>query len=290
METLVNVDKFIRHSRRVEVEDLDWAAAARQGLSPEEPFLLSYFRDIEGQTVFYFRELLNTHAARKPDIVAFMTAWNYEEYFHAESLGRMLEVCGHAIADDRRVEVREHVTLAARIENLVQLSLSRLMPEGFLALFMTWGSSQELLTTSCYDRIIETTANPVLKELAQRIAKQERRHFAYYFKSAQNYLERSRAGRTLTRAFYERFWSPVGSGVKTRDEVYRLVDTLFPGYVVDRVMGDISDRIATLPGMEGCSAPRRFAERIWRHRYETGRAAEHLRIAPPAQATFRASA
>ena len=91
----MEIDKFIRHSRRVETDDLDWEVARRAGLSGDEPFILRYFADVEGQTIFYFREILNTHAARQPDILAFMTTWNYEEYFHAESLGRLLEVCGH---------------------------------------------------------------------------------------------------------------------------------------------------------------------------------------------------
>lgn len=29
----MEIDKFIRHSRRVETDDLDWEAAARAGLS-----------------------------------------------------------------------------------------------------------------------------------------------------------------------------------------------------------------------------------------------------------------
>ncbi|HLU66452.1 MAG TPA: ferritin family protein [Kofleriaceae bacterium] len=262
----MQIEKFIKHSRRVEVDDLDWDEAARVGLSGDEPFILSYFTDIEGQTVFYFRELLNTHAARNPDVVAFMTTWNYEEYFHAESLAKVLEVCGHGLGGDRRTAVRDGATTMARIENLVQLSLSRLLPDGFLALFMTWGASQELLTSRCYERLEETTRNPVLRELARRIAKQERRHFAYYFNSARHYLGASRVGQRLTRTFYERFWTPVGSGVKTRSEVYRLVDALFPGTVIDEVMGDIASRISTLPGMAGAAAPLRFADRVWRNR------------------------
>ncbi|HUS65550.1 MAG TPA: acyl-ACP desaturase [Kofleriaceae bacterium] len=261
----MELEKFIKHSRRVEVDDLDWQAAARAGVTPEEAFLVSYFSDIEGQTVFYFRELLNTKSARRPEIVAFMTTWNYEEYFHAESLNKLLDVCGHPTCD-RRIVVRDNATLAAKIENLVQLSLSRMMPDLFLALFMTWGSSQELLTSMCYERLAETTANPVLRELCKRIAKQERRHFAYYFNSAREQLTGKPMAQRFARYFYETFWNPVGSGVKTRDEVYRLVDALFPGRVVDEVFGEIASRIGTLPGMEGASAPVRFAERVWRNR------------------------
>lgn len=266
----MELDKFIKHSRKVETDDLDWEAAARIGLGGDEPFILSYFTDIEAQTIFYFRELLNTAASRRPEVLAFMTTWNYEEYFHAESLAKFLEVCGHEYGGDRRVQVREGATLMAHIENLVTMSFSRMLPEAFLALFMTWGSSQELLTSRCYERLQEATANPVLAELAQRIARQERRHFAYYFQSARELLAGSRLAQKVARGFYEGFWTPVGSGVKSRAEVFRLVDALFPGKVVDEVFNDIATRIATLPGMAGCTAPIRFAERVWRHRAEDG--------------------
>ncbi len=264
----MEIDKFIRHSRRVETDDLDWEAARRAGLSGEEPFVLRYFADVEGQTIFYFKEILNTHAARHPEILAFMTTWNYEEFFHAESLGRLLEVCGHPNAAARRAEVRAGATIMARVENLFQLAMSRLAPEAFLALYLTWGSSQELLTSRCYERVQETTANPVLAELAGRIAKQERRHFAWYFNGAREHLARSAAARRVTRFFFERAWNPVGSGVKTGDEVYRLVDAVFPGEVIDQTMADIQRRVATLPGMAGIDAPARFADRVWRRRAE----------------------
>ena len=285
----MEIDKFIRHSRRVETDDLDWDAARRAGLSGDEPFILRYFADVEGQTIFYFREILNTHAARQPDILAFMTTWNYEEYFHAESLGRLLEVCGHPAEAARRTEVRDGATILARLENLVQLGMSRLAPEAFLALYMTWGASQELLTSRCYERIQETTANPVLSELAARIAKQERRHFAWYFQGARDHLSRSRAAQRVTRFVFERFWNPVGSGVKTGDDVYRLVDGVFPGKVIDETMADIQNRIATLPGMAGVDAPSRFAGRVWRYRERGAGAARPSTAMDPSRDGIRAA-
>jgi hypothetical protein len=262
----MEIDKFIRHSRRVETDDLDWDAARRAGLDGDEPFVLRYFADVEGQTIFYFREILNTHAARDPQILAFMTTWNYEEFFHAESLNRVLEVCGHPSPPARRTDVRDGATVMARVENMFQLGLSRFAPDAFLALYMTWGASQELLTSRCYERLQTTTRNPVLSELASRIAKQERRHFAWYFNGARQQLARSRTAQQVTRFLFQRAWNPVGSGVKSSDEVYRLVDCVFPGTVIDSTMMDIQSRISTLPGMAGIDAPSRFAGRVWRWR------------------------
>jgi hypothetical protein len=268
----MEIDKFIRHSRRVETDDLDWEAARRAGLRGDEPFALRYFADVEGQTIFYFREILNTHASRRPDILAFMTTWNYEEFFHAEALGRLLDVCGHPAAPARSTELREAATVASRVENAAQLALSRAAPDAFLGLYLTWGASQELLTSRGYERLRESTHNPVLRELAARIARQERRHFAWYWNGAREQLARSTAAQRVTRFLFQRAWNPVGSGVKSDDEVQRMVDAVFPGTVIDQIMGDIQRRISALPGMAGIDAPARFAARVWRRRAEQRRA------------------
>jgi rubrerythrin len=261
----MEIDKFIRHSRRIETDDIDWEAARRAGLRGDEPFALRYFADVEGQTIFYFREILNTHAARRPDILAFMTTWNYEEFFHAEALGRLLDVCGHPVPA-RRTELREAASVASHVENAAQLALSRAAPDAFLGLYLTWGASQELLTSRGYERLRESTDNPVLRELAARIARQERRHFAWYWNGAREQLARSRAAQRVTRFVFQRAWNPVGSGVKSGDEVHRLVDAVFPGTVIDQIMGDMQRRISALPGMAGIDAPARFAARVWRRR------------------------
>ncbi len=46
--------------------------------------------DIEAHTVCYLRDLLVTRAHRDPEVTAFMTHWNTEEYWHGEAIGRVL--------------------------------------------------------------------------------------------------------------------------------------------------------------------------------------------------------
>jgi hypothetical protein len=66
-----------------------------------------------------------------------------------------------------------------------------------------------------------------------------------------------RAIRAPTRYLFERAWNPVGSGVKSDDEVHRMVDAVLLGEAIDRIMGDIQRRISALPGVAGIDAPAR---------------------------------
>ncbi|MEZ4368581.1 MAG: hypothetical protein R2939_20220, partial [Kofleriaceae bacterium] len=185
------IAQHIAVSRKVDFDDLDWASAKRHGLSEREIECLSYFADVESQTVFYFFEASRTRVGRSPEMLTFLTMWNYEEFFHSHAITRLLRECGVdvAAAGARSAEVRGAARLKARVEDLFQQGLARFAPSVFLNLWMTWGATQELLTTQAYEEIAMRTQNPVCAELCRRIAKQERRHFAYYYNSAREYLD-----------------------------------------------------------------------------------------------------
>ncbi len=254
----MDIDKHLRHSRKIDSADLDWRLAERVGLTPDEREILRYFADIEGQTVFYLRELLSTRVAQDASTLAFLTVWNYEEFFHSYYLAKLLEVCGEAQNDNRCAEVRRSARVVAKLEELVQTALARMAPRCFLGLYTTWGASQEALTLHGYEQLGRRTANPVLRTLCERIAKQERRHFAWYYGSAREALSKSRQAQAVTRFVLERFWSPVGVGVKSATEAARVVELLFPGTELDAVTARIDGRLASLPGLDGCSPVGRY--------------------------------
>jgi len=118
------------------------------------------------------------------------------------------------------------------------------------------------LTLRGYEQLSRTTDNPVLAELCRRIAKQERRHFAWYYNSARKRLESSAMARRLTRFVFERFWSPVGSGVKRDTEVAQMCASLFPAGSFGDVAAGIDAKLARLPGMHGLDVITRYAERL----------------------------
>jgi hypothetical protein len=112
-----------------------------------------------------------------------------------------------------------------------------------------------------YENLTRYTANPVLAELARRIGKQERRHFAWYFNNARERLERSERSRKLARKILEFAWTPVGMGVKRDDEVNRVFNLLFPGAEGLEIADRIDTRIGSLPGLEGFRPMRGALER-----------------------------
>lgn len=258
----MDIHKFIRHSHPLAFDDLDWREAARAGLSESEKNILTYFADIEGQTIFYLREVLKTHAVREPDTLAFVTLWNYEEFFHGYALARLLEACGVSLGQDRLARVRMSAQLAAKVEDAAQTAISALAPTTFMALYMSWGASQEILTLRGYEHIARNTHNPVLRELCNRIALQERRHFAWYFNSAKQRLATSRFSQKIVRTLFERFWTPVGMGVKSKQQVGTLISSLFPGPALFEVMEQNDRKLATLPGMQGFDVMGSFARDI----------------------------
>jgi hypothetical protein len=257
----MRMEQIFRTSGRIETDDLDWRGAAVVGLTPNEVFALTYFADIEGQTVHYLRDLLRSRLSRDPDVLAFLSVWSYEEYFHGQALALLLEACGHPLDAGRIDDVRRAARPAERLEALGTVLGARLFPRSFPALYLAWGATQELTTLRGYEALQARTRNPVLAELCRRIARQERRHFAWYFHSARVLLERRAAARRLTRFALERIWSPVGVGVKGADDARRLLGILFPGAAVDAMAADVDARIGALPGLAGIGLLRGFSER-----------------------------
>jgi len=258
-----DLSQHLAASQRIEIEDLDWAACKAHGLTDREIECLKFFADIESQTVYYFLEIAKLQAVRDPGFLTFLTMWNYEEYFHSHAITRVLVECGVPVesATERSTRIRGTRRFRTWLEDTSQTLMSKLFPRRFIGLWCFWGSMQECLTTQAYEEVMRATQNPVLAELMRRIAKQERRHFAYYYNEARERLLDPGTQR-LCRFIAKNFYAPVGAGVKSAEQAAQLVATLFPGDRIFEVMGYIEKRVSTLPGMEGLDVCTRWARRI----------------------------
>ncbi len=251
-------------SQKVEIEDLDWEAARKVGLTQLEIDSLLYFTDIESQTVHYFLEVAKLQVVRDPELLTFLTMWNYEEYFHSYALTRFMEECGVPVesATDRSTKVRAGARFKAKFEDFAQGLIAKSAPKSFIGLWMFWGALQECLTTQAYEELAKVTENPVLEELLRRIAKQERRHFAYYYNNARERLEGDVFAQKMVRYIAKNFYAPVGGGVKTDAEGAQLVAKLFPQERIFEVMSYIEKKMALLPGMAGLDCCTGWASKI----------------------------
>lgn len=105
----IDIDTLVRRSARLEVEDLDLGAFRAQPLDPDTLRCLRYMHDVESHTVCYLRDMLVTRAHKDPSVSAFLTCWNYEEHWHGEAIGRVLDTHGVVAGRRRLSEMRSRL-------------------------------------------------------------------------------------------------------------------------------------------------------------------------------------
>jgi hypothetical protein len=228
-------------------------------LSADEVFTLTYFADVENQSLRYLRMLLDMKIAFQPDVSAFLAIWNYEEFFHGYELEQLMRAAGVRIDDDRRQRKQQSARLNEHIESLLVPLLSRIYADDFPAVYLTFGAIAELTTLRGYESLAAHSKNPALRTLAGRIAKQERRHFAWYFNNAAALLDRSTRAQRLTRTLLRLNWVPVGAGIHQPAEVERLFRVLFyPRDDARETVRRIDEKMASLPGLGGIALMQRY--------------------------------
>src|SRR3954468_7032939 len=148
-EAVSDIAQHIAVSHKIQFEDLDWELARKHGLTETEIQSLHYFADIESQTVYYFLEVAKLKVARDPELLTFLTMWNYEEYFHSYALTKLMTECGVDVeaATERATKVRAGARMKAKFEDFAQSMISKVAPKTFVGLWMFWGALQECLTT-----------------------------------------------------------------------------------------------------------------------------------------------
>jgi rubrerythrin len=261
-----DLDRYVRVADRLDLSDIPWDRVRDVALTSAEIRCLRYMMDIESYTVVFLRDILATPAALDADVTAFLSCWNYEEYWHGEAFSRLLGEAGVPVAPDREEVshdsaypsrqarsqwIRRRMGTRGYISHMATLFGSAVASQDFVGVHMTWGAVNELTTLTAYHRMIAKTGNTTLVRLLQTIIKQERRHFAFYRAQSRMRLARSARARRLVRWSLERLWAPVGTGIRPQAETDFVVNYLFndPDGVV--ALGEMDSTIAVLPGLDG---------------------------------------
>lgn len=254
------IDDYTKSAAPVRYDDLDFTAFETRPLSDDGLRCLRYMSDIENHTVCYLRDLLVTPSHADPEITAFLTMWNFEEYWHGEALAAVLTAHGMPGGVEHVREVRRAQGRRDRFAPIKQSLLAQAVGEDFIAVHMTWGAINEWCTHAGYARMIERERHPVLTELLERIMRQETRHVAFYVSQARARLAASRRARRLTRFAVRKFWRPVGSGVMPESETRHLLSYLLAGPEGERSAARIDSSIDRLPGLSGLGLLRRSGD------------------------------
>jgi len=237
-------------STRLDLEDIDFDTFRDHPLNAEALRCLRYMHDVESHTVCYLRDLLVTRAHRDPELTSFLTLWNYEEFWHGEAIGKILEAHQQQAGGTRIAALRRRLPKRHAWKPVTFQLASAITPH-VTALHMTWGAVNEWTTQAAYARLAKLADHPVLTQLLRRIMKQEGRHIDFYASQAKSRLGDSRAAQTFTRWALNRFWAPVGTGVVPDQEVRFLSDYLFGDTDGKAMAARIDRRIDSLPGLGG---------------------------------------
>jgi hypothetical protein len=259
-----DLDRYLRVSGASKPAAFDWERLQPR-LGNEALFCLAYMMDIESHTIVYLRDLLSTGIVREVDVTAFLSCWAYEEFFHSLLLRRFLGRQGVEIDDRRFSELRRCRSLADRVIVPVARLVSR-VTRHFPAVHMAWGAINEFTTLTGYQAVIRQTdpaaagrEPSLLTTILERIIKDERRHFAFYFNQARARL-RPIAAQRLTSFLLRRFWTPVGVTVRGDESMRRVCAFLFPDDAGLSALGKLDSRIRALPGLGWFNLGRRYAE------------------------------
>ena len=252
---VLDLDAYVGRSRAVKLDDLRWDEVARHPVSDDAVRTLRYMQDIESHTIVYERELAKTRVIDDPEVSTFLACWLYEETFHGHAIRRFLDAAGHPTPD----RGRGRATLAQRLESAATAIVARAWPD-FVAVHMTWGAINEITALHGYQRLAEIEGHPVLAELLARIAQDEARHFAFYFKHAERLLARPGAAR-VARFLVDRFWAPVGSGVAPAAETRFMGSHLFGDADGREAARRIDATIRRLPGFADVDLVEAWIER-----------------------------
>ena len=227
---------------------------------------MHYMMDIETHTVIYLRDLLATRAATDPYVTAFLSCWVYEELWHGEAFSEFLRAYGIELPAEPKLPngstpmptrpnrislFRERLGVGHQL-SLLPTMLGSLVMRDFVALHMTWGAINELTTLTGYFQLIRRSEHPVLHQMLRRVIQDERRHFAFYRAQAKARLTGNPRAGKLVRLALKAFWTPVGAGAKSQEEVDALAIYLFGDSSEGRVaIREIDATIAELPGLAG---------------------------------------
>ena len=246
----IPIEKFQEQGGRVQTDDLDFDSFRDQPLDDNVLRCIAYMHDIEYQTVLYSRELLMLPQWKDPQFTAFITLWNYEEYWHGQALGRVLEMHGRPAHDERLVAMRtfgkRYLFWSPAIFWLLGHGIRR-----FPAVHMTWGAINEWTANAASNRLGQIADHPTLSTLLGRIMRQEGRHAGFYSAWARELLEDDARSRWITKQFLLRQWDIVGNGDVPRSETAFAGAYLFGGDEGNALIDRVEARIDALPGLAG---------------------------------------
>lgn len=252
---------FPKDQDRVQLGDIPWDDAKKYPLSEEDLFAVEYMADVEANTLYYVRDLIQGGVGHDPVVGKFLSIWLYQETVHGEALRKFLAAYGREISITRQKELHDRMGWRDASHVLLLRIFNRISPH-VCAVYLTWGAIQECTTLTGYQRLIQLTSNPVLHEVVRRIAAQEGQHYHFYAGAAQVRIQHPKAKRLVLLAL-RNFWAPVGQGLKSKAQTRRIMAHLFQGPDGEEAAERVDRMVDRQIGLDDLSLLRGYRESIF---------------------------
>ncbi len=158
------IDSYKARSGRLNLDGIDFDAFKDQPLSDDALRCIRYMHDIEHHTICYLRDLLLTPAHQDPEVTSFLSCWAFEELWHGEALGAVLEAHGELAGVPRIAKLRRDRRVKDKLALFSSMAGSTFAGQSFIAVHMSWGAINEWTTQSGYSRLSAIAGHPVLTE------------------------------------------------------------------------------------------------------------------------------
>lgn len=175
--------------RQWSVEDVDWAALRPENLTQTDTSVVRFITFIEDHIPGYLTYFLDQFPVRGEDLAVedfcfnreyfrFLIAWAHDEERHASVLTKYQVEAGINTPDELMRELAE--------EGRKQFAL----PYEHPVQAFTYTLVQEKATQLFYQQFRTVVTEPVLRDLLNRLARDEARHFAFYTNLVGAYVQR----------------------------------------------------------------------------------------------------
>ena len=101
------IDSYKSRAGRLDLEASTSTTSGTDHCPPMRCARLRYMHDVEHHTVCYLRDLLLTPAHQDPEITRFLSCWVFEEMWHGEAIGQVLEAHGEEAGTPRIAALRQ---------------------------------------------------------------------------------------------------------------------------------------------------------------------------------------
>ena len=192
------VERSVLHGARRQwsIDEIDWADLRPERLTATDQSVFRFITFIEDHIPGYLTYFLNAFPVVGTDLgieefcfnreyFRFLIAWAHDEQRHASVLARYQVEAGISDLDKLTLELAE--------EGRKQFSLPYDHPIQSFAYTLV----QEKATQLFYQRFRNIVTEPVLRDLLNRLARDEARHFAFYCELIAAYVRRHGLGATV---------------------------------------------------------------------------------------------